>query len=135
MLRDLSISDLHTALCGEADISVSDWRKHTHIDESLAAHKALVTDFWNVLGEANDLTRSSILFFATGSASPPPGGFRNLRPNCFRLCTEEHMPAGALPKAHACFCTLVLPTDITGYEDLRWRVLTAARECEGYGLL
>jgi len=135
MLRDLSVSDLHTALCGEADISVSDWRKHTQVDESLAAHKDLVTDFWNVLGEADNLTRSNILFFATGSASPPPGGFCNLRPNCFRLCTEQHMPVGALPRAHACFCTLVLPTDVTGYEDLRWRVLTAARECEGYGLL
>ena len=135
MLSDLSVSDLHMALCGLTSISVSDWRKHTHVDDSLAAHKDIVMDFWNVLGEADDLTRSNVLFFATGSASVPPGGFCNLQPNQFRLCTEEHMPVGALPRAHSCFCTLVLPTDVTGYEDLRRRVLTAARECEGYGLL
>jgi hypothetical protein len=132
-LRDLSVADMHTALCGVASISVADWRKHTDVSPLLPQN--LVRDFWSIVGEMDQAWRGKLLFFAVSATSPPPGGFQNLRPNRFKLTAEQGMPPGALPVAHSCFSTLVLPLDCTGYEDLRFRVLTAVRECDTFGLL
>ena len=132
LLRELSVADMHTALCGEPTISVADWRKHTDVDSALP--HALVRDFWTIVGEMNQPWRGKLLFFSVSATSPPPGGFQNLQPNKFKLTTEPGMPPGALPIAHSCFSTLVLPLDCTGYEDLRQRLLTAVRECDTYEL-
>jgi hypothetical protein len=80
--------------------------------------------------------RSKLLYFATASASPPPGGFANLRPSKFTINSgPEGATPGALPTAHSCFCELVLPLDIgSDYETFRHKLLLAASETEGFGV-
>lgn len=132
LLTDLSVADMHTALCGVATISALDWRKYTDVDPALP--QELVRDFWSIVGEMDQSWRGKLLFFAVCATSPPPGGFQNLLPNRFRLTTEPGMSPGALPVAHSCFSTLVLPTDCRDYEDLRHRIRTAVRECDTFFL-
>ena len=129
----------HVALSGVSNISVLDWKKNTDSaapSDSADAHKAVVTMFWEIVAEMKPESRSKLLYFATASASPPPGGFANLRPNRFRIVTEPAMQAGALPTAHACFCTLVLPLDIArDYESFRHKLTLAVSETEGFGIV
>eukprot|EP00040_Diaphanoeca_grandis_P007401 m.40792 g.40792 ORF g.40792 m.40792 type:complete len:724 (+) comp18615_c0_seq1:74-2245(+) len=130
LLRDFSVADLHESLSGISNISVIDWKKNTDVSPALTQEQ--ISMFWEIVGEMTAEQRSKLLFFATASASPPPGGFCNLRPNKFKLATET-MAAGALPTAHACFCVLVLPTDIfVDYESFRHKLKLAANECEGF---
>ncbi|CAM9439656.1 unnamed protein product [Heterosigma akashiwo] len=67
--------------------------------------------------------------FATGSPKAPLGGLGRLR---FKV--QRAGPDGdALPTAHTCFNTLLLPEYATAAK-LRERLLVAVRECEGFGL-
>jgi len=130
LLRDFTVSDLHISLSGSSNISVMDWKRNSIVGQNISPKQASM--FWEIVAEMTPEQRSKLLFFATASASPPPGGFANLQPNKFRLESEEMAP-GSLPEAHACFCVLVLPTNIfADYETFRHKLKIAANECEGF---
>jgi len=133
-LKDFSVTDLHVAISGISSISVHDWRKNTEITAEWQNHKHVIDMFWQIVGqELTPEQRSKLLYFATASASPPPGGFANLHPNKFRISALVDGPPGSLPIAHACFCNLVLPLDIgDDYEAFRQKLLMAVSESDGF---
>lgn len=140
LLKEFSVADLQLALSGVSNISVLEWRQHTlsvpSEPEHEKSHKRVVDMFWQILAEMRPDEKSKVLNFATASAAPPPGGFEYLRPNKFRIVTEVPSIPGALPSAHACFCTLVLPLDIADdYDDFRHKLILAITETEGFGMV
>eukprot|EP00729_Bicosta_minor_P015288 gene15288-16536_t len=140
-LKALAVADLHVALSGLSTISMHDWRKNTQLAPAFATAKSkhVIDMFWEIVGEMNPEQRSKLLYFATASASPPPGGFANLRPNRFTITAAPEAPPGSLPTAHSCFCELVLPLDIGGgggdYDSFRHKLTLAIDECEGFGIV
>ena len=139
LLDQLSVADLHVALSGLPHISTHEWRRNTDLLPGFASHpqSARITAmFWEIVGELTPELRSKLLYFATASASPPPGGFAKLAPHRFNLDTDPDLPPGALPGAHSCFNTLVLPLDIADdYETFRSKLITAISECDSFALL
>lgn len=137
LLRDFTPADLQIALSGNVDLSVHEWRRHTELppELKLSRNKPLLDMFWEIVAEMRPEQRSKLLYFATACVSTPPGGFAELRPRRFNLAIEDLGP-GALPIAHACFCTLVLPADINSdYELFRQKLSMAISECEGFGVI
>jgi len=88
-----------------------------------------VRRFWEVVHGLPLEEQQRLLMFATGSPKAPLGGLGRLR---FKV--QRAGPDGdALPTAHTCFNTLLLPEYATAAK-LRERLLVAVRECEGFGL-
>eukprot|EP00041_Stephanoeca_diplocostata_P024210 m.607105 g.607105 ORF g.607105 m.607105 type:complete len:784 (+) comp22476_c1_seq2:334-2685(+) len=134
--KDFSVADLHVALSGVVEVKTHDWKRNTDVSDEFRNHPHVIQAFWEIVASMSNEQRSKLLYFATACASPPVGGFANLTPRRFNIQTEPNLPPKSLPKAHSCFCTLILPLDIADdFEEFRQKLNLAISECDGFGLL
>jgi len=109
-------------LAGEAEIDVSDWRRHTLTAGGLRRSSKVFRWFWRAVRSFDTSEREKLLQFGTGTRRPPVGGFAQLQGfnggvHKFTLC-QSNEPRDSLPRAHACICTVDLP-EYSSYETMR----------------
>lgn len=109
---------------------MADLQQHTKYS-GYDASDPYIELFWEVVHEFNDEQRSRLLMFATSCSRPPLLGFKNLHP---AFCIGKSVRDGsALPTSATCGNTLMLPV-YSSKEELKERLLTALKECEGFGM-
>ena len=91
--------------------------------------EACVHDFWETLHEMTIDQKKKFLMFVSGATKAPMGGLRNLGFKLQRMGPDS----SNLPTAHTCFNTLLIP-DYSSKEKLKFCLLRAIEECEGFGL-
>jgi len=119
----LSATEVSQLLCGLGEIDVENWESHCAYSQGLSRDADISKWFWRLV---RDWSQSSedcgklpqLLQFVTGSARVPVGGFAELvgfngAKHPFTLSRGVHLTTESLPMAHACICTLDLPS----YED------------------
>ena len=128
--------ELELALCGIADLDITDWKKNTEYRNNYTAEHKSVKLFWEVLDKdfTND-ERLKLLQFVTGSTSLPFEGFRGLRgPNGKKpFCIQKWGEIGDLPRSHTCFNRIDLPA-YTSRKQMKSKLLYAINETEGFAI-
>ena len=105
-------------------------------EEERARFIQFVTGTWLCQATCPGCGLNTLLVHHTGTSKVPVDGFRALQgmrgPQKFNI---HKAMAGAhhLPTAHTCFNQLDLPV-YSSEDELRERLQTAIRECEGFGL-
>jgi hypothetical protein len=85
--------------------------------------------FWKIVQELPYEEKQKLLLFVTGSNKAPIGGLGNLGFKIQRMGPDSDF----LPTSHTCFNVILFPEYKTEMK-MRERLLTAIRECEGFGL-
>jgi len=126
-LRGVLPGELQRILVGRDDIDVDELKataRYAGYDPS----DAVVGWFWDALQENDHDWRSAVLRFATGLNKVPLDGFDP--PLCI---TAGDGGPEALPRAHTCFCQLVLPRYATR-ESLVQKLSFAITETDAFHL-
>jgi hypothetical protein len=108
MLLPFDYEELDYLLCGSDEISVSDWKQHTHVALELRREVAW---FWDVVTEMSATYQKRLLQFATGCSRVPLVGFQGLTSYDGQLCKFTLTDAGDVGyfRSHACHNMLELP--------------------------
>eukprot|EP00826_Nyctotherus_ovalis_P052627 TRINITY_DN670_c0_g2_i1.p1 TRINITY_DN670_c0_g2~~TRINITY_DN670_c0_g2_i1.p1 ORF type:complete len:436 (+),score=87.30 TRINITY_DN670_c0_g2_i1:652-1959(+) len=114
VLAVLDCHELELLLCGEQEISLSDWRANTVYADCYENNHRVIEWFWRILSKLTSKELESFLQFCTGSTRPPAEGFAgltNLNELClFTIAPMDYMNNGTdFPVAHTCFNKLELP--------------------------
>jgi len=107
----LDAEELRMLVCGVTDINVDDWEKHAAMSVGTRSGE-ISCWFFDWLRQQSVEARGRVLAFCTGSSRLPAGGWDSLKdpqgaPIPFRITIVGEKTA--LPSAHTCFNTLVLP--------------------------
>merc|ERR1711920_458578 len=81
----------------------------------------IISWFWDIVSDWDDLQRRMLLRFVTGSGRLPPGGFASLKPP-FTIAVSRTTSPDHLPSAHTCINRLVLH-EYTSKQQLRNKLL------------
>eukprot|EP01129_Flabellula_baltica_P012974 TRINITY_DN5956_c0_g1_i1.p1 TRINITY_DN5956_c0_g1~~TRINITY_DN5956_c0_g1_i1.p1 ORF type:complete len:840 (+),score=117.75 TRINITY_DN5956_c0_g1_i1:135-2654(+) len=106
IVAEVSESDLQKMLCGDIQISVEDWKKHT-LYSQCHPNEADIKWFWEILESFKQDELKSLFSAVCGSSNPPFGGFSKLN-TPFQINRSMADP-GSIPSTHTCFNTLDLP--------------------------
>jgi len=119
----LSATEVSQLLCGLGEIDVDNWESHSAYSQGLSRDAEISKWFWRLVRDWGQSPEDcgklpQLLQFVTGSARVPVGGFAELvgfngAKHPFTLSRGVHLTTDSLPMAHACICTLDLPS----YED------------------
>jgi E3 ubiquitin-protein ligase HUWE1 len=131
--------ELEQLVCGRPVIDVANWKAHTEYKYGYHSRSPQVLWFWDYVLSLSDDDRRKLLFFATGTSSPPVTGFQHL---CngrreIRLFTIQKSDKSFrhLPVAHTCYNTLELPEYLT-QKNLFQRLSTALEFApQGFGIM
>ncbi|VDN81755.1 unnamed protein product [Brugia pahangi] len=125
--------ELELLLCGMQDVDVDDWQRNT-VYRHYAPQSKQVVWFWQFVRSLDQVKRSRLLQFVTGTCRVPVGGFSELigstGPQLF--CIERVGKENWLPRSHTCFNRLDLPP-YRSYEQLAEKLSRAIDETEGFG--
>lgn len=102
----------------------------TVYDGGYTAESDVVRMFWAVVHEMSAAEQRLLLKFTTGSDRVPIGGLARMR----FVVTKGGPDSNRLPSSHTCFNVLLLP-EYTSQEKLARLLLSAIRNCEGFGML
>jgi len=110
----LDFEELEFLLCGEQEISLSDWKAHTQYKGSYSSNHQVIEWFWKILSKFNNTELEKLLQFCTGTTRPPVEGFAGLSSNGsiypFTINLKDYIdPQLSFPVAHTCFNRLDLP--------------------------
>lgn len=114
VLAVLDCHELEFLLCGQQEISLSDWRANTIYANCYSDNHRVIEWFWRILSKLTSEELESFLQFCTGSTRPPAEGFAGLT-NLNELCLFTIVPVNYMnngtdfPVAHTCFNKLELP--------------------------
>lgn len=79
MLHDkFTPEELEVMVCGQPIIDMEDWKNHTVYTNGFTAQSLTAVWFFEIIQEMVEVGRQLVLFFATGSRTPPALGFRYL---------------------------------------------------------
>lgn len=124
--------ELENLICGEVsttDIDMSQLEEVCKYEGGFHRDHPTVRFFWEVAKELPSDLKRKLLFFTTGSDRIPVGGLRSMQ----FMIQREGPDSNRLPSAATCFNILLLPEYQTK-EKLRWSLITAIQNCEGFGL-
>uniref|UniRef100_A0A0N4ZTZ5 E3 ubiquitin-protein ligase n=1 Tax=Parastrongyloides trichosuri TaxID=131310 RepID=A0A0N4ZTZ5_PARTI len=125
--------ELEILLCGMQEIDVEDWQRNT-VYRHYAPQSKQVLWFWQFVKSLDQVARSKLLQFVTGTCRVPVGGFSELigstgpQPFCIERVGKENW----LPRSHTCFNRLDLPP-YRSYEQLVDKLTSAIEMTEGFG--
>uniref|UniRef100_A0A0K0E3D3 E3 ubiquitin-protein ligase n=1 Tax=Strongyloides stercoralis TaxID=6248 RepID=A0A0K0E3D3_STRER len=125
--------ELEILLCGMQEIDVDDWQRNT-VYRHYAPQSKQVLWFWQFVKSLDQVGRSKLLQFVTGTCRVPVGGFSELigstgpQPFCIERVGKENW----LPRSHTCFNRLDLPP-YRSYEQLVDKLTSAIEMTEGFG--
>ena len=75
----LTVDELETALCGQNEIDLADWKANTEYRGFLLKDKSMtIYRFWYALGTYSQVELGRILQYCTGTSRLPLGGFSEL---------------------------------------------------------
>jgi hypothetical protein len=122
-IKGMTCEELEKAICGENDISLSEWEACTVYKGAYNRDHEVIRWFWDVLGNYPQEDLSKILQFWTGTPRLPVGGFSALEGNRgnespFTIEFMVFSPTSPFPRAHTCFNRLQLPR-YKSYKDLK----------------
>ena len=70
---------LQYLLCGLAEISVDDWRKHTMYANGYTPNDNVIVWFWKAVENFDNEMQARLLQFVTGTSKVPMNGFAELQ--------------------------------------------------------
>lgn len=118
---------LQSLIEGQREIDVEDWKAHTMYSGSTAENSSVIDCFWEIVAELDNVDRSRLLCFSTGTSSVTSEGFQALNPP-FTLVIGA-LPVESLPVSHTCFHMLSLPR-YKSKEMMKEKLLFACRETD-----
>lgn len=121
--------ELELLVAGSDVVDFRDLEKVTQYESGYAPDHATIKQFWEVVHSFDAESKRRLLMFSTGTMRAPAGGLSKLP---FKI-QRSGPDTDALPTAHTCFNTLLLP-EYASEEKLRERLTRAVVECEGFGL-
>eukprot|EP00611_Tribonema_gayanum_P020019 TRINITY_DN3580_c0_g1_i4.p1 TRINITY_DN3580_c0_g1~~TRINITY_DN3580_c0_g1_i4.p1 ORF type:complete len:291 (-),score=114.78 TRINITY_DN3580_c0_g1_i4:146-1018(-) len=124
----LRAEELELLVAGSPAVDFDQLQKVAEYEGYTSDHET-VKQFWQVVHDLDAEAKKNFLFFVTGCKRAPAGGLGRLTFKVQRAGPDSD----ALPTAHTCFNTILLPEYATP-DKLRSRLLTAITECEGFGL-
>mmetsp|Transcript_78686 Transcript_78686/g.163637 ORF Transcript_78686/g.163637 Transcript_78686/m.163637 type:complete len:1018 (+) Transcript_78686:165-3218(+) len=105
----ISPDELDLLICGLQEVDVNDWKAHSNCD----VDQELWELFWAAIDSFDSDQQKALLEFATGSRTPPVGGFASLpgygSVGDIQKFTLARNLNSTLPVASTCFNTIYLP--------------------------
>lgn len=83
MLHVFDEREIEYLLCGLAEISVADWKKHTVYAAGYTPQDDVIVWFWKAVENYDNELRARLLQFVTGTSKVPMNGFGELQ-GCVR---------------------------------------------------
>jgi len=123
----LAWQDLELRVCGEANLDLTQLKKHcTYRPNSYTEKSPIVQLFWQVLSEFSPVDQAKFLQFAWARTRLPP----DMASDRMQLNILEGGPdiLNTLPTAETCFFNVVIPHYKT-IEQLRAKLILAINEC------
>ena len=121
--------ELKTLVVGIDELDFSALEANASYEGRYDANHPTVRAFWKCVSGMSRDEQIEFLRFTTGCSRAPLGGLGKLN---FKL--QRSGPDGeALPTAHTCFNTLLLP-DYSTFDKLKRKLLIAIHQYEGFGL-
>ncbi|KAL0489037.1 E3 ubiquitin-protein ligase [Acrasis kona] len=114
--------ELELLLCGSPEINVEEWKSCTEYEGGFDASMKCIENFWCMVSNMDQVHRSKLLQFVTGTTCVPLEGFEGLHPH-FTIC-RVRSPPEFLPIAHTCLNRLDIP-DYPDFQTLEQRFLQA----------
>jgi len=111
----LDCDELEFLLCGDQEISITDWKDNTHYKGTYHKNHPVIKWFWEVLSNLSSNELEKFLQFCTGSTRVPIEGFKGLTSNNGKLCCFSIEPKAYESEemnfivAHTCFNRIELP--------------------------
>eukprot|EP00826_Nyctotherus_ovalis_P048302 TRINITY_DN5669_c0_g2_i3.p1 TRINITY_DN5669_c0_g2~~TRINITY_DN5669_c0_g2_i3.p1 ORF type:complete len:405 (+),score=69.53 TRINITY_DN5669_c0_g2_i3:749-1963(+) len=115
VVQVLDADELELFLCGDAKLSLEDWRANTKYTGVYNDNHEVIKWFWEVLSQLSLYELERFLQFCTGSNRIPAEGFSGLTSNNGKRCrfvidSKSHKGDGTdFPIAHTCFNKIELP--------------------------
>ncbi len=115
VLQALDPDELELFLCGDQEISLSDWKENTRYKGVYHGNHQVIKWFWEILAKLTPEETEKFLQFCTGSTRAPAEGFKGLSSNNGKIChfciePKSYVGNGAdFLVAHTCFNRLELP--------------------------
>lgn len=136
-LKGFTAEDLERTVCGESEISVTEWEINTVYKGGYNDDHEVIRWFWDVLHSYEQKELVKILQFCTGTPKLPIGGFNALQGNRGNKSpfTIEYMiysPTAPYPRAHTCFNRLQLPR-YKHYKELKEHLDYVIQQDQIYG--
>lgn len=129
-LQHVNCYELERIVCGDPNMKIEDLQKVSKYEGGYAADTQIVQWFWDIVNEMDIKEQRLLLLFSTGTDRIPVGGVQNLEFVIQRASDDSDQ----LPTSHTCFNVLLLP-EYSSKEKLKEKLLTAIRNCEGFGLV
>lgn len=128
LLRMFKPEELELLVTGSPKLDFDELRKYTKYADGYTKDSKTVKHFWEVVNQFSLEEKRRLLTFCTGSDRVP------IKFSGVELVLIRGGPdSDRLPTAHTCFNYLILP-DYATKEKLKERLLTAIKNCEGFGL-
>jgi len=122
-------SELRLLVEGEHALDFAALAEAASYEGGFNAKHPTIRALWKAVGEMAYEDKRRFLLFVTGSNQSPIGGLGKLAFKVQRMCPDTE----GLPTAATCFNLLLLP-EYSTEEKLKRKLLTAIRECSGFGL-
>lgn len=108
-IQMFNAQELEMLICGIPKIDINDMIKNVEIHAPYSLEHPLIKKFFAMLRKWNHATLGKLLWFVTGSAELPIGGFKELKNKGITIQIEKGNSIDCTPEAHTCFQTLVIP--------------------------
>eukprot|EP01061_Rhynchopus_euleeides_P035009 TRINITY_DN59044_c0_g1_i1.p1 TRINITY_DN59044_c0_g1~~TRINITY_DN59044_c0_g1_i1.p1 ORF type:complete len:858 (+),score=312.55 TRINITY_DN59044_c0_g1_i1:39-2612(+) len=129
LLRAFHPEELERMVVGSPDFDLSDLEPTTRYD-GYDVTDSVVQNFWSILKEMNLDEQRMFLKFTTGTDRLPIRGLKSLN----FVIGKNGGDSEQLPTAHTCFNHLLIP-EYTSRDKLKEKLMTAIRNCQGFGLM
>lgn len=105
LIKDFDEKEIEYLICGENEISISDWKQNTVYTGSYNTNHYIILWFWKFLEELDQDSLRVLLQFVTGMSKLPAGGFGSLSKNrgnrqFFTIRSVEYFEDAPYPKAY-----------------------------------
>lgn len=133
MLQVFDEREMEYLLCGLAEISVDDWRKHTVYANGYTPNDNVIVWFWKAVENFDNEMQARLLQFVTGTSKVPMNGFAELQGSNGpqKFCIKKLGEPTSLPRAHTCFNRIDLPP-YRSYHELKEKLRLAVENTEGF---
>jgi hypothetical protein len=133
-LNSFTPFEIYLLVNGAQKIDVDDWHDHSRVTDTCG--ETDIFFFWKYVYELDEMARSELLFFVTGSSRPPAMGFKYLQGDgvdkvsrftihCVDIregvVGERERNRKVFPQSHTCFNIIDLPYYLN-YEIFRDRM-------------
>ncbi|XP_076042940.1 HECT and RLD domain containing E3 ubiquitin ligase 4 isoform X2 [Oratosquilla oratoria] len=121
--------ELMALVTGNEDYDWKEFQQNTEYKGEYYADHATIKLFWEVFHDLNLFQKKQFLLFLTGTDRIPILGMKTIK-----LVIQPTADTNYLPVAHTCVAQLDLPKYNTK-EKLRYKLLQAIQQAEGFGLV